>query len=192
MVDREKPDLCCFLEVHSDFDLGETDKTYNRRVIDNKYGLKSILRKLPFFRYNCNAFFARTKLPYKRKFFTKGTKRLVYDIDLGKNISLIVSHFSLRKRTRKKQFEQLKKMIRHKMQVIICGDFNLFSGEGELDDLVQSCNLKIVHPRGKTFPTSNPEKHFDLFLCSKDMPVKGWKVVKNCTVSDHLPVMMEI
>ncbi|HVW66844.1 MAG TPA: endonuclease/exonuclease/phosphatase family protein [Candidatus Peribacteraceae bacterium] len=192
MVSREKPDLCCFLEVHKDFDLGEAAKAFHRRVIDNKYGLKSWLRKIPFFRYNCNAFFARKKLPYRKKFFGEGTKKLIYDIDLGHNLSLIVSHFSLSKRTRKKQFEELKQMVRNKMRVIVCGDFNIFDGEGELHDLVKSCNLRIVNARGRTFPTVKPQKHFDLFLCSKDVPVKGWKVLKDCKVSDHLPVMLEV
>jgi hypothetical protein len=192
MVERERPDLCCFLEVHKDFDIGSAENTYKRRIIDNKYGLRSWLRKLPFFRKNCNAFFARTKMPFHRKFFEEGTKRLIYDINLGKGMSLIVSHFALSKRVRKKQFEELKNMVRGKMKVIICGDFNIFGGEAELRDLVRSCDLRIVNARGKTFPTVSPEKHFDLFLCSKDVPVRGWKVIKDCKVSDHLPVMLEV
>ncbi len=191
LLNREHPDLCCFVEIHKHHGFVPHPHAYTSHI-ENKYGRFSPLRFLPFFRDNCNGFFSHHTLKFQTRYFRHGGKKLVYDINLGNGLSLILVHFSLNAKTRAKQCRELKEMLFGRKHVIVCGDFNVFRGTRELQSLAAACNLRVVNTHGATFPTVHPSKALDLFLCPKDLKHVSAHVINNVKVSDHLPVMLEV
>jgi exonuclease III len=191
LLNREHPDVCCFIEVHRKHGFIPHPHSYHFHA-DVKYGQKSILRRMPFFRDNCNAFCSRQPLKFEKKYFRNGTKKLIFDITLPGNLHLLVVHFSLRERTRRKQCKELQAMIADHSNVIICGDFNVFRGTRELKNLAESCGLRFINAHHATFPTACPRKTLDMFLCPASMESVTAKVFNDIRVSDHLPVMLEV
>lgn len=193
MLEREKPDVCCFVEIHRNTKCIPHPHVYTCSDIDNKYGLDSVLRKMPFFRDNCNGFFSKGDLPFEKIYFKNGTKKLIYDIKLRPDLSLLLVHFSLDRRVRQRQTEELKQIINNRENVVLCGDFNIFRGQGELQSLARDCGLTIVNtPNQATFPAVNPTKALDLFLCSTSLKAPQVRVVQGIQASDHLPVLLEM
>jgi endonuclease/exonuclease/phosphatase family metal-dependent hydrolase len=190
IISEEKPDLICITEIKKGEQiLSLINDKYPHYNIGTKYGKESSLRKLPFFRDNGNAFISRKKLPFKKQFLKHGTKKLLYEIMLPNKTKLLLTHFSLKKEVRKKQFAEIQKKYGKTNSKIICGDFNISSGFDELDYLIKDSKLKFAH-KGPTFPAFSPKKSLDLFLCSEKLDAKA-KVLKN-QLSDHLPVILEI
>lgn len=193
LMEREKPDVCCFVEIHRKIGCVPHPHVYTSGDIENKYGLHSMLRRLPFFRDNCNGFFAKGDLPFDKYYFKNGTKKLIYEIKLREDISLFLVHFSLDRAVRQRQCEELKELIRSRKHAVLCGDFNIFKGTGELEALADACDLKIVNsPSEATFPAVHPTKTLDLFLCPKNMVHAQARVLKGVHASDHLPVLLEM
>lgn len=191
LLNRENPDLCCFVEIHHRHGFVPHPRAYIPHV-DNKYGRLSILRRLPFFRDNCNGFFSHRPLRFKKRYFKNGAKKLVYDIELGNGLSLLLVHFSLRRDTRRRQSGELRRILRSRRNTIVCGDFNIFRGTRELHALAESCGLRIVDARHPTFPSAHPSIALDLFLCPKELHSVSARVMDDVRVSDHLPVMLEM
>ena len=82
LMQREQPDVCCFVEIHRRTGCVPHPHAYTCSDVDNKYGAASVLRRLPFFRDNCNGFFAKGDLAFEKVYFRNGTKKLIYDICL--------------------------------------------------------------------------------------------------------------
>ncbi|MBP7113926.1 MAG: endonuclease/exonuclease/phosphatase family protein, partial [Candidatus Peribacteraceae bacterium] len=133
LLSREEPDVCCFLELHKKCAMVKDMRAYPFFDVSNKYGIRSLLRYLPFFRDNCNGFFSRCDVPYKKYYFHEGSKKLIYEIELQGGVSLLLCHFSLSKSVRKEQFRELENIIGIGKKMILCGDFNIFRGTGELE-----------------------------------------------------------
>ena len=191
LLNRVHPDLCCFVEIHHKHGFVPHPHAYTSHI-DNKYGRFSWLRYLPFFRDNCNGFFSHKPLHFHRRYFTNGAKKLIYDIDLGNGLKLLLVHFSLRSDTRRLQCRELKAILRGRTNTIVCGDFNIFRGTRELHALAEACGLQIVNAHHPTFPAVRPRKALDLFLCPKAMHRVSARVFNDVKVSDHLPVMLEV
>ncbi len=193
LMQAQKPDICCFVEIHKRHSFLRHPHAYREGSIENKYGLHSLLRLLPFFRDNCNGFFAKEPLPFRMHYLRHGTKKLVYEIELRPDTSLFLAHFSLKKRVRQKQCEELQTLIAQRKNVILCGDFNIFHGFEELQAFAGKCHLRIVNaPSQATFPAVHPRKALDLFLCPEDAESPSVRVLDSVHVSDHLPVMLEV
>jgi endonuclease/exonuclease/phosphatase family metal-dependent hydrolase len=93
---------------------------------------------------------------------------------------------------RKRQSEELKKIVKTRENVIICGDFNIFRGRKELESLARDCGLTIVNsPLEATFPAVRPKKTLDLFLCPPNLHATA-RVINGVRASDHLPVLLEM
>lgn len=190
LTETEIPDICCFLELHKKSALVKDMRDYHCSDIEDKYGLRSLLRCLPFFRDNCNGFFARADVPFKKLFFTKGSKKLIYELEIENGGTLLMCHFSLSASVRQAQFRELETIIQLKNKVILCGDFNIFKGTDELAELMSLCRLRsAVH--SATFPAVRPKKTIDLFLCTEDINVTRCETVRDFRGSDHLPVILE-
>lgn len=190
LVRTEEPDICCFLEMHKKSALVKDLRDYPCSNVDDKYGLTSLLRHLPFFSDNCNGFFARTDVPYTKRFFRKGAKKLIYELQIGNDATLLMCHFSLSEKTRKKQFREIEAIIGERKKIILCGDFNIFKGADEIRELMAVSNLRAVRHE-PTFPTIHPKRTLDLFLCTPDIVVTRCETVQNFHGSDHLPVVLE-
>jgi endonuclease/exonuclease/phosphatase (EEP) superfamily protein YafD len=178
----EDVDLVCMLEVKKEqFEKIQGDQYGD---VENKYGVGSLLRYLPFTRKNCNGFFAKRKIPYKKHYLKNGTKKLLYEIELPGGTRLVFAHFSLNSKVRRKQFKEINKMFEGSR--IVCGDFNIFKGVEEVKPLVDN-DLRIVSEE-PTFPACSPRKPLDLFLCSKDL--KCEVEVLDEVLSDHSAVLL--
>ncbi len=192
LLQKEQPDVCCFVEIHKKHGCMPHPHIYTSSDVSNKYGLHSILRRLPFFRDNCNGFFAKGDLPFRKIYFKSGTKKLIYEILLRDDLSLFLMHFSLDRRLRQKQFNELKQIVKSRPNVILCGDFNIFRGRKEIENLARECNLQIVNsPSEATFPAVNPKMTLDLFLCPRGLQAHA-RVIPGIQASDHLPVLLEM
>ena len=79
-------------------------------------------------------------------------------------------------------------------EVIICGDFNIMGGIGEARTLLENSDLVLMNGAGdKTYPTYAPRFFLDLIICSKSIASRSrLRVLKDCKLSDHLPVVFEI
>ena len=187
---EEKPDLICLTEIKQGKQIKALiNNKYFFYDIEVKYGPKSILRKLPFFHNKSNAFISKHKLQFKKHYLINGDKKLLYEIVIPGNISLMLMHFSLKKWVRNKQFKEIEKMFVNTSQKIICGDFNILGGISELNCLANGLDLKLTHQE-PTFPAFRPNRPLDLFLCSKNIKTKT-RILSN-QLSDHLPVIIEI
>lgn len=191
LLNKVQPDVCCFVEVHGRYGFVPHPHAY-RSQVDNKYGRWSMLRWLPFFRDNCNGFYSHSPLKFQKRYFRHGTKKLIYDIDLGHGMSLLLVHFSLNASTRAKQCDEIKEILWGRPNTIVCGDFNTFRGTSELQKLADECGLRIVNASQPTFPANHPRRALDLFLCPKTIRSAKAKVFSDVQVSDHLPVMLEV
>lgn len=200
LIDRYNPDICGLLEVHQATAGGDTlgdefsisqDGIYHCET-EVKYGINSILRKFFLFKTKSNAVMLRKKHPIKRHYLSAGTKRLVLEIEVTPDFSIFLVHLSIRKWIRKRQFYELKKLIKEKKRVVVCGDFNIFGGMEELRPLLKKTNLRIVNKKEHiTYPASKPTKALDLFLCSRNLSISNIEVIDEGH-SDHLPVIVEI
>ena len=193
LLKKVQPDVCCFVEIHRKTGSVPHPHVYTSHDMANKYGLHSVLRRLPFFRDNCNGFFAKGACSFQKMYFKNGTKKLIYEIKLREDVSLLLVHFSLERRVRRLQVAELHDIIKARKNVILCGDFNIFKGRSELEELAEECDLRIVNsPSDVTFPAVNPTKSLDLFLCPKHIKNAHATVLKGVHASDHLPVLLEL
>ncbi|TSC57971.1 MAG: Uncharacterized protein Greene041619_847 [Candidatus Peregrinibacteria bacterium Greene0416_19] len=193
LLEGQKPDLCCFVEIHEQSQYLPHLQAYAYGDVENKYGIRSLLRRLPLFRHNCNGFLARKPMEFRKHYCRHGTKKLIYELELPHHVSLFLVHFALRARTRRKQCRDLAEILRQRRRVIVCGDFNTMQGDRELRDLLRSCRLRIANPpHAPTFPAVRPRKALDLFLCSPGLKIKGVRVMDSIHLSDHLPVLLEL
>lgn len=198
LIKNKNPDLCCFLEIDKGSKFSNrlnqigrlVNETYPFHSIESKYGRFS--RKLWRLKNQSNGFLAKKNLSFTKHFFKHGAKKLFYEIELNESVHLFMVHFSLGKRIRQKQMNELAQIVKRKNKVIVCGDFNLKSYD-ELHPLLHDCDLNMINAKNdRTFPSHKPRKMFDLFLCSKNIQVKDFKVLDDVKISDHLPVLLEV
>lgn len=189
IIFSENPDIICLVEVrgkHIKHLLGENYKFYD---IETKYSQTGWARKLPFLKDQCDCFISKERVEFQKFFRKKGTKKLIYGINIPGGIRLLLSHFALGKKARAAQFDEIIGLMKKDGKTIICGDFNIFGGLPELDNLINKTGLEIVQ-KAPTFPAYSPKKSLDLFLVPKGLSPKT-KVIK-ADISDHLPVSLEI
>lgn len=190
---QEKPDLCCFLEVHKDSPFTDfLTGHYPYFDVRSKYSPESLLQKAPFHQGKCNAFFAKTDLDFRPSYLQNGSKKLLYEVKLHEETTLFFAHFSLNPATRQKQFAEIGRRIGEVGSSIVCGDFNIFDGVTEFDPLITESGLQLVSDHSETFPAHNPRHLLDTFLCTPDIDVHSLRVLQSVQLSDHLPVVLEV
>lgn len=190
LVRKEDPNLFCIIEAEPKY-IPLFSKYMPYYSMNVKYGPESLLHNLPFFRQKSNGFFSKDNLRFKKHYLSSGAKRLVYEVALPDDTSLFMVHLSLMKKTRRKQFAELKDLVNHKKKLIVCGDFNIYRGTKELELFLYQTNLRLANPCTKTFPSFKPKRNLDLFLCSKNIDVKQCFSLDE-HYSDHLPVILEM
>lgn len=202
IMEREQPDVCCFVEI----DKGSADlanfnqlealasEQYPYFDIENKYGLTSRLRALPLTRGKSNGFLSRRKLEYEKIYFTHGTKRLIYKLQLEPNVSLFFAHFSLKKAVRLQQLLQIRQLVSETPgEVVILGDFNIHSGFGELAPLLNESHLILLNQEDvPTFRFHRTLLPLDLCICSHGIAKRAQLKIISQPYSDHEALVLTI
>jgi len=190
LIHAQSPDIICLIEVTNGKRIKSLlEKEYPFRIIETKYGKKSLLRRIPFFSHKSTMILSRTKIQYEKRFLKYGTKKLVYILTILNGLTLVVTHLSLNKKNRAKNFSELASFVNKRSRSILCGDLNILSGYDELNTLTKKLDMSFAH-RENTFPAYNPRLSLDLFLHTKDIEAQAF--VLNSDISDHLPVILKI
>lgn len=201
ILDAEDPDLCCFVEIDQGslhvgrFDQIGTlkDKLYRFHDITDKYGPQNSLRHMPFHKGKSNAFLSKNNMQFEKHYLTYGSKKLFYKINLPGDIVLFFAHFSLNRRIRSKQFNELKNHLGSHSRNIVLGDFNIMHGFSELEPLLAGTDLKIInHDKEFTFRFLHRKHVLDLCLCSKEIAEKISLNIIPQPFSDHAALLVKI
>jgi endonuclease/exonuclease/phosphatase family metal-dependent hydrolase len=202
IIDTEKPDICCLVEI----DRGSFHSAYFNQVMDliddnypyhdiaDKYGENSLIGKLPFHRGKSNAFLSKQKLSFDRLYFSHGTKRLIYKLSLSDDITVYFAHFSLQRKVRLKQFQELRSLIAEAHgESIILADFNIMQGFKELDPLLEKSDLEVLNKEDEhTFKFHKRELALDLCVCSKNLARRTTIKVIPQPFSDHEALLVSV
>lgn len=211
MIEAEQPDVVPLIEIdrgslrtitdgqltHLTSALRARGLAYHGRIY-TKYSPESVVAQLPIFRHLGNGVLLKDDLPTTPHYLESGVKRLVIEVELTDNITLFIVHLSMTPGTRQDQLTELADLIDSTTnnRVIIAGDFNLFSGLSELDDLIHRTNL-VIHSPGDTVPERPIDNYvitnraLDLFLCSPSITVNDSRVI-DVQLSDHRPILLDI
>lgn len=156
-----------------------------------KYSQNHVGRMLPILRKQANAILTKKKMDGKNfYFFHRGFKKLIIEADI-EGVHFFLVHLALQKRVRTLQLKHLVDIVGGKSPVIIAGDFNTFSGMKEIREFQKK--LGLVNPNKEnlpTFPSWQPNKQVDFFLCSKTIEVSRLKI-PHVKFSDHLPLILD-
>ncbi|MBI1301488.1 MAG: hypothetical protein GC137_07505 [Alphaproteobacteria bacterium] len=202
IIDKHQPDLCCMVEIDSGSNASNNINqikalmcdSYCYHDIASKYGEDNILSRLPYHRGKSNGLISRQPYSFQRLYFTKGNKRLVYQIQLPANTTLFFAHFSLRYKTRRFQITEMQEFMRAATgRVILMADFNILRGIEEIEPLMSAGKLHLLNGRGMpTFTFLNYRLILDLCLCSKELASNTKLEVIPQPFSDHDALLLEI
>lgn len=203
IINREQPDLCCFVEIDEGKSPGSgflnqleaiMDENYPFHDIAGKYGEESSLSRLPLHKGKCNAFIARNALPFERKYFSTGGKKLFYKIDISSTIQVVFAHFSLKRLIRVRQFEEVMLLIAEsEKQTVLLGDFNILSGFGELSPFLEEGGMVLMNDKDiPTFTFHRRQMVLDLCICAVSLRDRIKLDVVEQPFSDHAALLVEI
>lgn len=202
ILKAEQPDLCCIVEI----DRGSFSSAYYNQIqalmdddyrfvdVADKYGEGNPIGRMPLHKGKSNAFLSKADLPFQKLYFTHGSKRLIYRVELPDNITLYFAHFSLNKKVRAKQFEEINSIVKtHDSEVIILADFNIMQGFGELTPLLTGTNLKVLNREDEfTFRFHKRHLTLDLCICSETLTQRTNLKVIPQPFSDHAALLLEL
>lgn len=159
----------------------------------SKYGVKSMMRRIPLVNMQGNAFLASGKIKKEQfHYFKKGIKRLVIELEL-EDVTIFLVHLSIRFRRRHEQLGDLVNLVRKtKKPVIVAGDFNpLRRGGDELTAFMNAAGLVSADKKNRpTHPSWNPKRHLDFVLHSPEIKITHF-VTPHVQFSDHLPIVCD-
>jgi endonuclease/exonuclease/phosphatase family metal-dependent hydrolase len=104
---------------------------------------------------------------------------------------LVLAHLSLSRKARIMQMEYVSELISDYNHVILMGDLNCGCDSKELATLLEETHLRMPYSDLLTYPSWKPTKHVDHILLSPTIEINSVQVL-DCTISDHLPIAMEI
>jgi hypothetical protein len=199
IIQQEQPDLCCFVEIeHAPGSavnpLRSLGGHYPFFDVENKYGPASRLRTMPGMRGKSNGFLAKEKMPYEKIFFTHGTKRLIYKIQIAPDVSVFFAHFSLKKAVRMEQLKQIRELVAQTPgEIIVLGDFNIHTGFGELKPLLHDNHLVLLNREDEpTFTFHKKRLPLDLCICSQGIASRSELRIIPQPYSDHDALLLKI
>jgi len=164
----------------------------NHHVFENKYSGHSMVRKLPLFNKQGNAFLTNQDIRSLRcHYFNRGFKRLVIEAELEEFTTFVV-HLSLKYRHRQEQLRDLHTLVRAAAKpVIVAGDFNVFRGESELRDFLGATGLLNANATGQpSYPSRMPRRQLDFILHSPEIQAHRFEAPL-VPFSDHIPLIWD-
>jgi endonuclease/exonuclease/phosphatase family metal-dependent hydrolase len=198
-VKHEAPDLFLYSEVslgarrnqklhQHEYLVGQIDgvKTHGAT---GKYR-HSLFYSLPLHAGNANGFLSPHECPTDTVHLKSGSKTLVYVV-IVKDVTVVMVHLSLNKKTRTKQLTELAEIVSViKGPLVVCGDMNIFGGVGELAPFIKATGLSLPKEVPLTHPAHKPARSLDIFL-TRNIKEKVTVRTINTTISDHLPIVLE-
>lgn len=197
---KEKPDVLCLAEV----DGGSFRNRFQcqaKHLAKNlnfpfyhtqaKYLPWSVWRFMSMVRKQHDAVLSRKKGDFYQHTLHTGMKKLVQEY-VVKGISVFTVHLAvLSAQVRQKQFGELADIVNQcPRPYLVCGDFNIYKGLGELKEFIRKTGLRRV-TKEPTFPSFAPTAYLDMFFASPGLKIKRAGIIK-IPYSDHLPIWVEI
>jgi hypothetical protein len=201
LLHDEQPELCCFVELEQGslnsgyFNQFQElqDQLYPFGDIANKYGPLPAKRFAPISMGKSNGFLCKRDVPFERLYMANGVKRLVYSIQYAPDVTVIFAHFSLKKSVRAHQFQEISAMVANAAtDVLILGDFNIFSGVSEVQAMIDRTGLKVLGDGMlNTFRLGHMKMCLDLALATPDLARRCHVRILDQPFSDHDAVVVE-
>ncbi|MDX2028520.1 MAG: endonuclease/exonuclease/phosphatase family protein [Alphaproteobacteria bacterium] len=202
LVEAEDPDICCFVEIDqgsfSSARFNQLSALLNEKYsffdIENKYAPGSRLRSFFITAGKSNAFISKREFPYDKIYFNQGTKRLIYRINLGNDVTLFFAHFSLNRAVRALQMIEVQKLMREAPgEVIFLGDFNVLRGLSEVEPLLDGGHFILMNKKDSpTFRFHNRHLVLDLCICSPGIAAQAALKVVPQVFSDHAALVLRV
>lgn len=107
------------------------------------------------------------------------------------SLVVLILHLALGQRARLRQLDYVSEIVNEYRHVILMGDLNCRSNSAEMDFLINRTLMSEPFHDLHTFPSWRPQHNIDHILVTPTLQVDNVKVL-NYSMSDHLPVSMEI
>ena len=111
--------------------------------------------------------------------------------DGEESLVVLIVHLALSKRARLSQVDYLSELVNQYRHVVMMGDLNCRSQSTEIDRLLNRTLMTEPLHGMNTFPSWRPQRNIDHILVTPTLQVENAHVL-DYTVSDHLPVAMEV
>jgi len=107
------------------------------------------------------------------------------------SLVVLILHLALGQRARLKQLDYISEIVNEYRHVIIMGDLNCHSNSAEMEYLINRTLMREPFHGLDTFPSWRPQRNIDHILVTPTLKVDRVRAL-NYSLSDHLPVEMEI
>jgi len=107
------------------------------------------------------------------------------------SLVVLILHLALSRRARMMQFDYISEIVNEYRHVVLMGDLNCGSDSKEMDYLINRTLMREPTHEMHTFPSWRPQQNIDHILVTPTLRVDHVKAL-NFSLSDHLPVEMEI
>ena len=104
---------------------------------------------------------------------------------------LLLVHLGLGKRSRLRQIDYISRIVNSYQHVIVMGDFNCLAQSYEISTLMKQTHLCEPTDDLHTFPSWQPNRNIDHIMVTPGIRIRRTEVL-NESLSDHLPIMVEI
>jgi endonuclease/exonuclease/phosphatase family metal-dependent hydrolase len=168
------------------------DRLGHYHVYRSKYAEQSLVRKIPIFSHQGNAFIVRDSGHTETfHYFDRGMKRLIIELDMEDVIFFLI-HLPLGSNLRHRQLGDLYEILKSvEKPCIVAGDFNTLCGEQEIRLFLAATGLLNANePNSPSFPSWNPKRHLDFTFHSPGLEIERcW--MPEVLLSDHLPIVCD-
>lgn len=161
-------------------------------VVESKYGVDAVAQKVPILNKQGNAVLANQEIvDYHFHYFREGFKRLVMEVKLPE-LTVFLVHLSLSFRRRQHQLQRLFQLInKAEGPLIVAGDFNVFSGDRELELFLAATGLVSANDEGMpSHPSRAPKRQLDYILHSPELKAFNFQIPQ-VRYSDHAPLVCD-
>ena len=107
------------------------------------------------------------------------------------SLVVLILHLALSQRARMRQIDYVSEIVNEYPNVVLMGDMNCRSTSAEMDFLIDRTLMREPVHDLHTFPSWRPQHNIDHILVTPTLQVDNVTVL-NYSLSDHLPVSMEI
>lgn len=104
---------------------------------------------------------------------------------------VLLIHLALGRRSRARQLALISELVHAHQYVVVMGDLNCQLHSPELKALLRQTGLQAPVAKIATYPSWRPTRHIDHILVSPSLKIMQAYALEQ-TISDHLPVAMEI